>query len=338
MPYVVRKTNGTNLLTIQDGALDFSTGLYLIGRSYAGYGEILADNFVRLAENFANIAPPQNPLEGQVWYDSTAKKLKVWSLDANNFGDWQAVAQAGSIGPRGATGFTGPTGPTGPTGVGATGATGATGDTGPTGRTGPTGAQGPIGLTGATGPTGLTGATGATGSTGATGVGATGATGATGPTGPSGIGATGATGLTGSTGPTGPQGPNSAFDPGTQTITGSDVNQPIILNPNGTGGVQIVGTSNAALYPSLNGGLTLGTSGKRWKSLYVNTVYFNDGTSTASGGAILGVPTPATSFGAVGNKRGMISFDYTYLYYCSDDYTDGSIKIWRRVAWSTANW
>ena len=48
MPYVIRKTDGTNLLILQDGILDTSTGLTLVGRGFSGYGEHIADNFVKL--------------------------------------------------------------------------------------------------------------------------------------------------------------------------------------------------------------------------------------------------------------------------------------------------
>jgi len=67
----------------------------------------------------------------------------------------------------GSTGRSGPTGSTGSAGIsGATGATGVNGQTGPTGRTGATGVNGQTGPTGRTGATGVTGPTGMTGSTG----------------------------------------------------------------------------------------------------------------------------------------------------------------------------
>ena len=342
MPYVVRKTNGNNLITIQDGALDTSTGLYLIGRSYSGYGEFIADNFVRLLENFSNTVPPVNPLEGQIWYDTTAKKLKIWTIDSNQFGDWQLVGQAGTIGPRGATGATGATGFTGATGqfgpigdtgpTGSSGPTGRTGSTGPTGNTGPTGLIGPSGVTGATGPTGLTGATGigATGSTGATG-----ATGATGLTGATGIGATGASGASGLTGLSGS---GTAFDVGTQTITGNGINQAITLAPNGTGGLVINGATGAAILPNNNNAINLGSTTNRWKNVYANAIAWQDGTLSTSAGIISGVSPPATSFGISAHKAGMVAFADSWFYYCKEDWTDGSLRIWRRVAWSTTSW
>jgi hypothetical protein len=345
MPYVVRKTNGNNLITIQDGELDTSTGLYLIGRSYSGYGELLADNFVRLVENFSNTTPPQNPLEGQIWYDTTARKLKVWTIDSEQFGDWQPVGQAGTIGPRGPTGATGPAGATGPSGIPGIGATGETGPTGPTGRTGATGAtgatgdrgttgmMGPTGTTGATGPTGATGEVGDTGPTGLTG--ATGPTGLTGATGPTGVGTTGATGPTGASGT---PGSGSAFDAGTQTISGSGANQAIILAPNGTGGLIINGATGAQVSPNTDNAIQLGSNTKRWKSVYTNAVYWKDGTLSTSGGIIAGVSPPSDSYGISAHKAGMVAFSDAWFYYCVENWSDGTIHIWRRVAWSTAPW
>ena len=54
MAYTINKTDGTVLATIADGTLDTSTSLQLIGKNYAGYGEILNENTVKLLENFAN--------------------------------------------------------------------------------------------------------------------------------------------------------------------------------------------------------------------------------------------------------------------------------------------
>ena len=171
MPYLIRKTNGRNLLTIQDGVVDTSTGLNLIGRNVAGYGEYMADNLVRLLENFANDIAPLNPLEGQLWYDTSNKVLNIWNIDSIG-GAWVSVATGSTdtTGNRGLIGYTGSRGPTGYAGDnGSIGAAGFTGSVGATGATGPIGYTGSIGLVGYTGSIGVTGAIGYTGSAGATG-------------------------------------------------------------------------------------------------------------------------------------------------------------------------
>ncbi len=67
MPYQIDRYNGTPLVTVDDGTIsNEKTTLKLVGKNYAGYGEIQNENFVFLTENFANAAPPANVLSGQV--------------------------------------------------------------------------------------------------------------------------------------------------------------------------------------------------------------------------------------------------------------------------------
>jgi hypothetical protein len=85
MAYTVNKTNSSsspNQYTVQDGVVNTQTDLSFIGKSYAGYGEIIAENFLHLLENFANTSPPSKPITGQLWYDSDAGRLKVYSGSA----------------------------------------------------------------------------------------------------------------------------------------------------------------------------------------------------------------------------------------------------------------
>ena len=49
-----------------------------MGRNYAGYGEIQNENFVHLLENFASGNAPSRPLDGQIWFDTAANKLKFY--------------------------------------------------------------------------------------------------------------------------------------------------------------------------------------------------------------------------------------------------------------------
>jgi hypothetical protein len=78
MSYIINKTDGTTLVTLDPGILDQSTSLYLIGKNYPNYGEVQQENFVRLLENFANATEPNAPLVGQLWYDTDAKKIKYY--------------------------------------------------------------------------------------------------------------------------------------------------------------------------------------------------------------------------------------------------------------------
>jgi hypothetical protein len=78
MPYTINRYNGTVIATVSDGTIDSTTDLKLIGKNYAGYGEVQNENFLFLLENFANTNPPPRPLSGQLWFDSTSSKLKFY--------------------------------------------------------------------------------------------------------------------------------------------------------------------------------------------------------------------------------------------------------------------
>ena len=86
MPYILNKTNGTQLVVLQDASLDLTTDLTFVGRNYAGYGEIQNENFLKLLENFSNTTPPSRPILGQIWFNSTAdqRRLNV-CYDGKNF-------------------------------------------------------------------------------------------------------------------------------------------------------------------------------------------------------------------------------------------------------------
>jgi len=82
MAYTVNKTNNSaspNSYTVQDGVINTQTDLSFIGKGYAGYGESIAENFLHLLENFSNTSAPTKPKAGQLWYDSTNAKLKVYN-------------------------------------------------------------------------------------------------------------------------------------------------------------------------------------------------------------------------------------------------------------------
>lgn len=78
MAYTIDKFNGLTVAIIEDGTIDSTLDLKLIGKNYAGYGEAQNENFVWLLENFAGAAAPPRPITGQIWYDSSAKKLKFY--------------------------------------------------------------------------------------------------------------------------------------------------------------------------------------------------------------------------------------------------------------------
>lgn len=78
MPYNLYKTNGLKFVTIDDASLNNTTNLTFVGKNYAGYGEIVNENFLKLLENFSNTEEPNKPILGQLWFDSSTKRLSVY--------------------------------------------------------------------------------------------------------------------------------------------------------------------------------------------------------------------------------------------------------------------
>lgn len=100
MAYTIVKSDGTVLTTIADGTINTSsTSLGLPGRNYAGYGQTLDTNFVHMVENFADISPPPNPLQGQLWYNTNTGVLLVCPTDGeSNASAWLSLTATASGG------------------------------------------------------------------------------------------------------------------------------------------------------------------------------------------------------------------------------------------------
>jgi hypothetical protein len=78
MAYQINRYDNTLLTTVQDGTINQTTDLKLVGKNYAGYGEIESENYIFLLENFAGANAPPRALRGQLWYDTTTQKVKFF--------------------------------------------------------------------------------------------------------------------------------------------------------------------------------------------------------------------------------------------------------------------
>ena len=79
MSYTINLTDGTIFAVVADGTINNDSSQTLVGKNYAGYGEFLDENFIRLLENAANTSAPGAPLTGQLWYDKTNNVMKVYN-------------------------------------------------------------------------------------------------------------------------------------------------------------------------------------------------------------------------------------------------------------------
>jgi hypothetical protein len=83
MAYTIQKTNNTILTVVEDGTIDNTTDLKLVGKNYSGYGEIQNENFIALLEHFASANRPPRPISGQLWFDTATSRLKLYDGNPN---------------------------------------------------------------------------------------------------------------------------------------------------------------------------------------------------------------------------------------------------------------
>lgn len=83
MSYTISFTNAVSngTIIIEDGTINEETTLGFPGRNVTNYGQVIAENFLHLLENFASPTEPSNPVQGQLWYDTneTSPQLKVYN-------------------------------------------------------------------------------------------------------------------------------------------------------------------------------------------------------------------------------------------------------------------
>jgi len=82
MAYTISFTDAVNkgTITIEDNTVNNETSVNFPGKNTTSYGTVIAENFLHILENFANSTAPLRPIEGQLWFDTTAgvNQLKVY--------------------------------------------------------------------------------------------------------------------------------------------------------------------------------------------------------------------------------------------------------------------
>ena len=82
MSYIIKNADGTILTNLVDGTIDVkSTSLALIGKNIDAYGTALNTNLVNILQNFASASQPRNPLVGQLWFNKSDGRLKLFTLN-----------------------------------------------------------------------------------------------------------------------------------------------------------------------------------------------------------------------------------------------------------------
>lgn len=73
MSYTINFTDTPNNpggITVEDQSLNQEKSISFIGKNYTGYAKVIAESFLHLLENFAKSEAPNNPVVGQLWYDT----------------------------------------------------------------------------------------------------------------------------------------------------------------------------------------------------------------------------------------------------------------------------
>ena len=77
MAYTITAANHSPIV-VASGATDNTTSISLIGKNVPNYGQTIAQNLVSMMQNFASNSEPNGPLDGQLWYDTNLRALKVY--------------------------------------------------------------------------------------------------------------------------------------------------------------------------------------------------------------------------------------------------------------------
>jgi hypothetical protein len=151
-----------------------------------------------------------------------------------------------------------------------------------------------------------------------------------GPLGPD--GPRGYSGYTGSVGPTGPGFSGNLSLTG-QSISGTQSNADINVNPLGTGRLKVSGD----LVPDVDATHSVGAQGLAWLKVYAGSINFADGSKFQTSKELGTNTVPLSSKGTSGDRQGLVALDSNYFYYCTGSY-DGTADIWKRVAWDQTTW
>jgi hypothetical protein len=95
--YLIAYSNTTKpSINLTPGQIDAtSTSLTLFGYGAKEYGKGLMSNTVKLLENFCNTTAPNNPIEGQLWFNSSTATLNVCYRATGGSLSWKSVAPVG---------------------------------------------------------------------------------------------------------------------------------------------------------------------------------------------------------------------------------------------------
>jgi hypothetical protein len=88
VPYVIDNSNGQQIV-IPDGGVNQDFSIELVGRNYENYGEKIAKTQIDLLDNFSSSNAPLRPTDGQLWFDRSEFRMRVFRSATNS---WQPIS------------------------------------------------------------------------------------------------------------------------------------------------------------------------------------------------------------------------------------------------------
>lgn len=93
---VLSDLSKSKTIVINDTGPNNETSLTLFGPNVSVFGEYFWENLLHLLENFSGTKSPINPIEGQLWYNSTDKVLNVCTLTGATT-KWLPITNSSSV-------------------------------------------------------------------------------------------------------------------------------------------------------------------------------------------------------------------------------------------------
>jgi len=82
MGIVLTKTQDyASIAEVPNKAIKELAGIKLVGKGAANLVQANNENLLKILQNFAGDTPPDNPMPGQLWYDTTEQTVKLFHGD-----------------------------------------------------------------------------------------------------------------------------------------------------------------------------------------------------------------------------------------------------------------
>lgn len=79
MSIILTKTDDhASIIEVPDKTIKELAGIKLVGKGAANLVQANNENLLKILQNFAGVNPPEEPMPGQLWYDTSHQVLKLF--------------------------------------------------------------------------------------------------------------------------------------------------------------------------------------------------------------------------------------------------------------------